>query len=102
MSEISLPCLPGDTVFAFLDDSPRSRTMPKKRTVYDLSECIVTEILLSKDYKEPLITAICYERANYGRFWASDFGAEIFTVEQYFALKPNQQMKPKNEALGVE
>ena len=78
---LELPCLQGDTVFAFLEDAPK-----KKRARWHLSECIISEICISKDYEEPLFTAICTEKADFGRFFMGEFGKEIFTVEQYFAL----------------
>ena len=78
---VVLPCKVGDTVFAFLSDAPT-----KKRTLADLSECIIYEILINRDYAEPHFTAMCYEKAEYERFFLRDFGTEIFTVEQFFNL----------------
>lgn len=86
---MDLPCGPGERVFALLDDAP------KKWTWLDLSECIVSEILLSKDYPEPLFTAISYEKARYNTFWKSDFGKTIFTVDQYYDLPKEERVKKR-------
>jgi len=67
-----LPCKPGDTVMAYLNNPTLT-----------LSECVITRIEHSTDYKEPLFTAVCYADAAYNTFWLSDFGKEIFTMEQY-------------------
>lgn len=78
-----LPCGAGDTVFAYLGDKPKRKKLHRE----DLSECIVSEISIHKDSPEPLFTALCYAEAEYGRFWQSDFGKLIFTLDQYFALR---------------
>lgn len=70
-----LPCKPGDTVMAYLDCP-----------TLILSECIITRIEHSTDYKEPLFTAVCYAEAKYNTFWLSDFGKEIFTLDQYYTM----------------
>lgn len=72
---LRLPAKPGDTVMAYLD-SPS----------LDLTECVVSQILYDKDFKEPLFTAVSYEHAEYNTFWQSDFGKEIFTLEQYWSM----------------
>ena len=68
-----LPCKPGDTVMAYMD-APTPI----------LSECVITRIEHSTDYREPLFTAVCSAEAKYNTFWLSDFGKEIFTMDQYF------------------
>lgn len=77
-----LPCKVGDTVKAYLDDAPAV----KKRTPADLSECVISHIEFSTDWLEPLFTATCKEKALYNTFWLSDFGKEIYTLNQYWAL----------------
>ena len=75
-----LPCKPGDTVMAYLDGP-----------TLILSECVITRIEYSTDYREPLFTAVCYAEAKYNTFWLSDFGKEVFTLEQYWTMKPGGQ-----------
>ena len=70
-----LPAKPGDTVMAYLD-SPS----------LDLTECIISQILYDKDYREPLFTAVSHEKAKYNTYWLSDFGTEIFTLDQYWTM----------------
>lgn len=70
-----IPVKPGDTVMAYLS-SPS----------LDLIECIITRIEHSTDYREPLFTAVSYEQAEYNTFWLSDFGKEIFTLDQYYTM----------------
>lgn len=77
-----LPCKPGDTVMAYLDGP-----------TLILSECTISRIEYDKDYKEPLFTAICYESAAYNTFWLSDFGTEIFTLDQYWSMMPEATRK---------
>ncbi len=79
-----LPATVGDPVFAHLSDSTKGRKL------HDASECVITEIQISKDYKEPLFTAVDYEHAEYRTFWLSDFGKEIFTPEQYFSAQKKE------------
>lgn len=81
MYDISLPCKAGDKVMAYLEDAP-----VKGRKLYHLSECVVSRIEFSKDWTEPLFTAVCYEKAAYNTFWLSDFGKEIYSIEQYIEL----------------
>ena len=70
-----LPAKPGDTVMAYLD-SP----------TLTLTECVISQILYDKDYREPLFTAVSYEKAEYNTYWLSDFGTEIFTLDQYWSM----------------
>lgn len=71
----NFPCKVGDTVMAYIG-SP---------TVI-LSECVISEIQIHKDWNEPLFTALCYEKAEYENFWLSDFGKEVFTLDQYWTM----------------
>lgn len=81
MFEFSFPCKVGDAVMAYLEDAPT-----KKRELYHLSRCEVLRIEFHKDWPEPLFTAVSYEKALYSTFWLSDFGKEIFSIDQYIAL----------------
>ena len=81
------PVKPGDTVMAYLEPG---KTSP-------LDECKITRIEISTDYREPLFTAICYEKAEYGTFWLSDFGKEIFTLDQYWAMPDKATQKKKRK-----
>lgn len=65
---IVLPCKVGDTVYCDICNEGRG--------FYD--ECIVKSIEIEKDFTEPLITVVCYERAAYQTYWARDFGKDIF------------------------
>ena len=76
------PVKPGDTVMAYLE--------PKAAV---LDECRITRIEISTDYREPLFTAVCYEKAEYGTFWLSDFGKEIFTLDQYWKMPEGATQK---------
>lgn len=81
MFDVLLPCKPGDTVMAYLDDAPT-----KNRKLYHSSECVILSIEFHRDWPEPLFTAVCYEKATYSTFWQSDFGKEIYNMEQYIEL----------------
>lgn len=83
-----LPCLVGDDVLAYLNDAPK-----KRRSIKHLTDCVVTEISMSKDHPEPLYTVVSYEKAQFANFWSHEFGKEVFTHDQYFEmlLKPERR-----------
>lgn len=92
----NLPCGVGDRVFAYLVDvvAPADDEIRKSKKGYtQLVECVIFEISIQKDRPEPLFTAISYENAEYATFWLSDFGKNIFTPEQFYALKPSMNRK---------
>lgn len=93
MKKIELPCLPNDTVMAYLGDSVNTRFTRNRKREKIFSECIITNIEINKDYPEPIFTAVCYEKAEFGHFWASEFGKEIFTLDQYYDLLAKQSCK---------
>lgn len=93
---LELPCYIGDTVYAFLPSAPpkegrhaNRNTKAVKRGIEHLTECVISEISICDYSPEPVFTAINREKAEYGCYWLSDFGTEIFTKEQYWtkALK---------------
>ena len=84
-----LPAKPGDTVMAYIE----------KITLL-LDECTITRIEYDKDYPEPLFTAVCYEKAEYDNFWLSDFGSEIFTLDQYFSMCDEATREKEKRRLG--
>ena len=79
---IELPCKVGDTVYIDLSD---------KGDYYD--ECKVKHIEFNSDWTEPLLTFICYEKADYRTYWLSDFGKEWF-------LEPTERKKKKRRKTG--
>lgn len=80
---VELPCKVGDTVFANIDG----------HTGDFLDECVISRIEYSKDYSEPLFTAICTEKAEYQTYWASDFGKEIFLEAPVPPVKPRKKVR---------
>ena len=79
-----LPVKPGDTVMVYLDGP-----------TLDLTECVIKSIEHSTDYREPLFTAVSYEKAAYNTFWLSDFGKEIFTLDQYWTMLDEATQKKR-------
>lgn len=94
---LTLPATVGDYVFAYIGDAAQK----KKRTRYDLVECIVSEISLTKDNPEPLFTVLNYELADYDRFWLHDFGKEIFTQQQYLEMVDADVVKAKKQGGAI-
>ena len=81
MKQITLPAFVGDTVFCNVDNHKEPY----------LDECYVRDITIEKDCPhdgeaEPLFTVICDTptKKDFNRFWASDFGKEVFTIKQYY------------------
>lgn len=74
---VELPCKAGDTVYTDICQTGNGDF---------IDESVISEICFNKDYKEPLFTALCYEKAEYQRYWLSDFGKEIF-LEPHFSEK---------------
>lgn len=70
---LRLPCKIGDTVFR--------KTYPNV-----FIEHIVSEISFKKGCEEPIFTISNIEETGSKSFLLSDFGKEIFTVEQYNKL----------------
>lgn len=81
MFTLELPCGVGATVYADIEDN---------RDGDFLDECIVSEIRISRDYSEPLFTVICYEKAEFQRYWASDFGKEVFFEPRFASDKQKE------------
>lgn len=75
---IKLPCKVGDTVYADISRDGKGNF---------IDECIISEITFDKDYKEPLFTALCYEKGEYQRYWLSDFEKEVFLIPQFSKSK---------------
>jgi hypothetical protein len=71
---IALPCKVGDTVYADICDA-------KDGDFCD--ECIVKSVEIDKDSPEPLYTVVCYARAEYRTYWASDFLKEFFKEPRF-------------------
>lgn len=84
-----IPVKPGDTVMAYLS-SPS----------LDLVECVITGIEHNTIYQEPLFTAVSYEKAECNTFWLSDFGKEIFTMDQYYTMLDEHATRRKKREEG--
>lgn len=87
MVTIQLPCYVGDVVFCKIDDHKEDY----------LDECYVKSIEIEKDFPhdgmaDPLYTVICdsQTKKEFNRFFASEFGKTIFTLEQYFERTRNE------------
>ena len=81
MITIQLPCNVGDIVFCNIDNHKEDY----------MDECYVKSIEIEKDFPhdgmtDALYTVICdtQTKKEFGRFFASEFGKTIFTLEQYF------------------
>ncbi len=72
---IVTPCNIGDTVFLNIDG----------HTEDYLDKCYIKSIERDKGDSDWLYTAICEEKADYCKFWASEVGTEVLTSEDYWS-----------------
>lgn len=77
---IELPAKVGDTVYCDICNEGKGY----------LDECKIINIEFDKDFEEPLFAAVCYDRAEYKTYWASDFGKTIFHEPQFVSKKPKK------------
>lgn len=78
---IVLPCKVGDTVYCDIKNKGKGY----------LDESIIKRVEFEQGDPEPLFTVICYEKADYQTYWASEFGKLFFNEPHFLTEKPKKR-----------